>query len=173
VQLLQQGEIRGASDSQVLMRILDVSAPGKKHQSGWLTSVPKHPISHYLPANTMKIGERYEALKLIYSMLTSLNCYTALSADARPMTAHSLLRAVPQGSALAVFVGAMAKGPDDFADGIVDQKVSLSRYPLSASVVCGKVRDAYLALRLAFGHGSPRLCVLQMCCAMEDLCGIL
>ena len=36
----------------------------------------------------------------------------------------------------------MAKGPDDFADAIVNDKVSVSRYPLSASVVCGKVRWA-------------------------------
>ena len=56
------------------------------------------------------------------------------------MSTHAMLRAVPRAAALAVFVGAMAKGADDFADAIVDQKVSLSRYPLSASVVCGKVR---------------------------------
>ena len=34
----------------------------------------------------------------------------------------------------------MARGRDDFADGIVDEKVSISNYSLSASVACGKVR---------------------------------
>jgi rRNA small subunit pseudouridine methyltransferase Nep1 len=33
----------------------------------------------------------------------------------------------------------MARGKDDFADHIVDEKVSISDYPLSASVACGKV----------------------------------
>ena len=33
----------------------------------------------------------------------------------------------------------MARGSDDFADGIVDEKISISNYPLSASVACGKV----------------------------------
>jgi rRNA small subunit pseudouridine methyltransferase Nep1 len=33
----------------------------------------------------------------------------------------------------------MARGRDDFADHVVDQKISISDYPLSASVACGKV----------------------------------
>lgn len=38
----------------------------------------------------------------------------------------------------------MARGKDDFADHIVDEKVSISDYPLSASVACGKVWIVYL-----------------------------
>jgi hypothetical protein len=34
----------------------------------------------------------------------------------------------------------MARGRDDFADAIVDEKISISDYSLSASVACGKVR---------------------------------
>ena len=41
---------------------------------------------------------------------------------------------------ITVFIGAMARGRDDFADHVVDEKVSISDYPLSASVACGKVR---------------------------------
>jgi hypothetical protein len=41
---------------------------------------------------------------------------------------------------VAVFVGAMARGRDDFADTVVDEKISISDYSLSASVACGKVR---------------------------------
>ena len=96
------------------------------------------------------------------------------------MSTHAMLRAVPRAAALAVFVGAMAKGADDFADAIVDQKVSLSRYPLSASVVCGKVRTLS-RFSASFPHGAPStvrtsltsLSPLQVCCAMEDLHGIL
>lgn len=35
----------------------------------------------------------------------------------------------------------MARGKDDFADGMVDEKIGISNYPLSASVACGKVSD--------------------------------
>lgn len=35
----------------------------------------------------------------------------------------------------------MARGKDDFADAYVDEKISISDYPLSASVACGKVRS--------------------------------
>lgn len=34
----------------------------------------------------------------------------------------------------------MARGRDDFADAIVDEKISISDFSLSASVACGKVR---------------------------------
>jgi rRNA pseudouridine-1189 N-methylase Emg1 (Nep1/Mra1 family) len=37
----------------------------------------------------------------------------------------------------------MARGSDDFADGIVDEKISISNYPLSASVACGKVSGKF------------------------------
>lgn len=50
------------------------------------------------------------------------------------------LRTIPETHSVAVFVGAMARGRDDFADGIVDEKISISNYSLSASVACGKVR---------------------------------
>jgi rRNA small subunit pseudouridine methyltransferase Nep1 len=32
----------------------------------------------------------------------------------------------------------MARGKDDFADAVADEKISISNYPLSASVACGK-----------------------------------
>jgi len=43
----------------------------------------------------------------------------------------------PQES-ICVFVGAMAKGTDSFADQYVDEKISISNYSLSASVACSK-----------------------------------
>jgi len=39
---------------------------------------------------------------------------------------------------ICVFVGAMAKGSDNFADGYVDEKISISNFSLSASVACSK-----------------------------------
>ncbi len=39
---------------------------------------------------------------------------------------------------ICVFVGAMARGKDNFADEFVDEKIGVSEYPLSASVACSK-----------------------------------
>jgi rRNA small subunit pseudouridine methyltransferase Nep1 len=65
---------------------------------------------------------------------------TALSGDARIVRLSHYLPTLPQTGPIAIFVGAMARGSDDFADGVVDEKISISNYPLSASVACGKVR---------------------------------
>ena len=63
----------------------------------------------------------------------------ALSGDAPTTRLSRYLPALPETHSIAVFVGAMARGKDDFADAIVDDKISISDYPLSASVACGKV----------------------------------
>ena len=55
------------------------------------------------------------------------------------MKLTNYLNRVPHNGPIAIFVGAMARGSDDFADGVVDEKISISNYPLSASVACGKV----------------------------------
>jgi len=39
---------------------------------------------------------------------------------------------------ICIFVGAMAKGTDDFADQLVDEKIAISNWSLSASVACSK-----------------------------------
>jgi len=39
---------------------------------------------------------------------------------------------------ICVFVGAMAKGKDDFADEFKDDAISISNFSLSASVACSK-----------------------------------
>ena len=56
------------------------------------------------------------------------------------MRLSQYLPRLPETHSIAVFVGAMARGRDDFADAVVDEKISISDYQLSASVACGKVR---------------------------------
>lgn len=85
----------------------------------------RNPVTDHFPPNTHKI---------------------TLSFDAPVQRLSSYLPTVPKGHNLAVFVGAMAHGRDSFADDVVDEKVSISEYSLSASVACGK-----------------------FCCALEDL----
>jgi hypothetical protein len=77
---------------------------------------------------------------------------TALSGDAPTQRLSTYLPNLPTTHSIAVFVGAMARGKDDFADGYVDEKISISDYPLSASVACGKV-----------GLGCLLNCVLTRC----------
>ncbi|GAC95063.1 nucleolar essential protein [Pseudozyma hubeiensis SY62] len=94
-----------------------------------LLRVIKNPVTDHFPANTHKI---------------------TLSFDSPVQRLGSYLPTVPQGSSIAVFVGAMAHGKDNFADGVVDEKISISEYSLSASVACGK-----------------------FCCALEDFWGVV
>ncbi|KAG6839760.1 18S rRNA pseudouridine methyltransferase, partial [Arthromyces matolae] len=61
-----------------------------------------------------------------------------LSGDAPTQRLSQYLPTVPTTHNIAVFVGAMARGKDDFADAYVDEKISISDYSLSASVACGK-----------------------------------
>jgi rRNA small subunit pseudouridine methyltransferase Nep1 len=67
---------------------------------------------------------------------------------------------------IAVFVGAMARGKDDFADAYVDDKISISDYQLSASVACGKVSQLPDETRQS-------QILPQFCCAMEELWDIV
>ncbi|KAF5349311.1 hypothetical protein D9758_011761 [Tetrapyrgos nigripes] len=84
-----------------------------------LLKVVKNPVTDHFPPNTYKI---------------------TLSGDAPVRKLSSYLPTLPQPAAhnIAVFVGAMARGKDDFADQYVDEKIGLSGFALSASVACGK-----------------------------------
>ncbi|ETW84647.1 hypothetical protein HETIRDRAFT_314501 [Heterobasidion irregulare TC 32-1] len=94
-----------------------------------LLKVIKNPVTDHLPPNTYKL---------------------TLSGDAPTVRLSRYLPTLPQTHSVAVFVGAMARGRDDFADHVVDEKISISDYPLSASVACGK-----------------------FCCALEELWDIV
>lgn len=62
--------------------------------------------------------------------------------------------------------------PDNFADHLVDEKVAISEYSLSASVACGKVRRCAVSLS-ALERLSDGVPPSQFCCATEDLFGVL
>jgi rRNA small subunit pseudouridine methyltransferase Nep1 len=94
-----------------------------------LLKVIKNPVADHLPVNTIKL---------------------TLSGDAQTVRLSKYLPSLPETHSIAVFVGAMARGRDDFADHVVDEKISISDYPLSASVACGK-----------------------FCCALEELWDIV
>lgn len=88
----------------------------------------------------------------------------ALSGDAPTQRLSKYLPTVPATHNIAVFVGAMARGRDDFADAYVDEKISISDYSLSASVACGKVRSL-LGVSLTLTHFAVFILFLVLLCS--------
>lgn len=82
-----------------------------------LLRVINNPITDHLPPKCRKI---------------------TLSFDAPAVRVRNYIDALDPDESICVFVGAMAKGPDNFADAYVDEKISISNFSLSASVACSK-----------------------------------
>lgn len=86
-----------------------------------LLKVIKNPITDHLPPNCRKV---------------------TLSYDAEVVRVKDYIEDIGPQQSVCVFVGAMAKGKDDFADMYKDDAISISNYSLSASVACGKFCNA-------------------------------
>ncbi|KAJ9618815.1 18S rRNA pseudouridine methyltransferase [Knufia peltigerae] len=82
-----------------------------------LLKVIKNPITDHLPPNCRKV---------------------TLSFDADVVRVRDYVDKLAPTESICVFVGAMAKGKDDFADAFKDESISISNYSLSASVTCSK-----------------------------------
>ncbi|KAM7183230.1 Alpha/beta knot methyltransferase [Rhypophila sp. PSN 637] len=82
-----------------------------------LLKVIQNPITDHLPPNCRKV---------------------TLSFDAPLRRVREYVDSMGPSESICVFVGAMAKGADNFADAYVDEKISISNYSLSASVACSK-----------------------------------
>ncbi|MCJ1481328.1 18S rRNA pseudouridine methyltransferase [Schaereria dolodes] len=86
-----------------------------------LLKVIKNPITDHLPHNCRKV---------------------TLSFDAEVVRVRDYIDDLGLKESICVFVGAMAKGKDDFADAFKDDSISISNYSLSASVACSKFLHA-------------------------------
>lgn len=82
-----------------------------------LLKVIKNPITDHLPTKCRKV---------------------TLSFDSPVQRVQDYVNTLDDGESICVFVGAMAKGKDTFADEYVDEKIGVSNYSLSASVACSK-----------------------------------
>lgn len=82
-----------------------------------LLKVIKNPITEHLPPNCRKV---------------------TLSFDAPVVRVKDYIADLGPKESICVFVGAMAKGADTFADQFKDDSISISNYSLSASVACSK-----------------------------------
>ena len=87
-----------------------------------LLKVIKNPVTDYLPPGCRKI---------------------VLSGDAPVVRLSSWTQTLPKNEPVCIVLGAFASGKDAFADGYCDEKVSISEFPLSASVACGKICNAF------------------------------
>ncbi len=88
-----------------------------------LIKVIKNPLTDHLPPNARKI---------------------TLSGDASTVRLSQYLPTLPKDGPIVFFIGAMAHGSDDWVDDIVDDKISLSEYSLSAAVACSKLVRGFL-----------------------------
>merc|ERR1712000_649598 len=82
-----------------------------------LLRVIPNPITDHLPPNCRKV---------------------TLSFDSELVRCRDYIETLEPKESICVFVGAMAKGNDSFADSMVDEKIAISNYSLSASVACSK-----------------------------------
>ncbi|KAJ2970716.1 hypothetical protein NUW58_g9614 [Xylaria curta] len=82
-----------------------------------LLRVIQNPITDHLPPNCRKV---------------------TLSFDEQIVRPRNYIENLGPKESICVFVGAMAKGSDTFADEYVDEKIAISNYSLSASVACSK-----------------------------------
>jgi rRNA small subunit pseudouridine methyltransferase Nep1 len=82
-----------------------------------LLKVIKNPITDHLPPNCRKV---------------------TLSFDAPVVRVRDYVADLGPKESICVFVGAMAKGNDNFADQYKDDSISISNFSLSASVACSK-----------------------------------
>ncbi|PQK10703.1 hypothetical protein BB8028_0002g10220 [Beauveria bassiana] len=82
-----------------------------------LLRVIQNPITDHLPPNCRKV---------------------TLSFDSPLVRVREYVESVGSKESICVFVGAMAKGADTFGYSMVDEKISISNYSLSASVACSK-----------------------------------
>lgn len=152
VQLLHKLSIRGVNGPEKLLKVIKVS-----HEviSG------KPPLTRHNRTQSLIISLQIlsKSVRLIELLSFGSNDYPALSGDSPTQRLSRYLPTLPPTYNLAVFVGAMARGKDDFADACVDQKISISDYPLSASVACGKV--CCLIFYSVYFHNTP---VVLLCC---------
>ncbi|KIY44337.1 Nep1-domain-containing protein [Fistulina hepatica ATCC 64428] len=129
VQLLHKLSIRGANGPEKLLKVI------------------KNPVTDHLPPGTIKLtlsgdSPTVRLRDYLPQLFEQYNQNPDFNRNSQP--------GAPRNESLAIFVGAMARGRDDFADQYVDEKISISEYALSASVACGK-----------------------FCCALEDLWDVL
>lgn len=84
----------------------------------------KNPITDHLPTGCPKIGTSYKAEKCV--------------------RIHDFVKTLPQDQPVVFVIGGFAHGKVEVD--YTEQEISYSEYPLSASLACGKLCDAFEAM---------------------------
>lgn len=100
-----------------LLHKLSIRAVGSNTK---LLNVIKNPVTDHLPTRCQKVG---------------------LSGDAPVVKLKEWVESLPKDESVVFWVGGMAHGEDSFP--LTEQMIGISEYPLSASVVCGKLCNAF------------------------------
>ena len=104
-----------------------------------LLKVIKNPVTDHLPSGCLKIVLSGDTQTVrLKSYIQSL----LMQSEIIETAAESPTKEQEQ-IPICFIVGAFAHGRDDFADLWCDEKVSVSEYPLSASVACSKITNAF------------------------------
>lgn len=93
-----------------------------------LLNVIKNPVLDHLPIQARRIG----------IIITKI---LGFSGDAKTVKIADYVKSIPSDEPVVFFIGAMAHGEDNFE--YAEEKISISEYPLSASVACSKLCNAY------------------------------
>lgn len=101
----------------LMVQLLHRLAIRSTNSNDKLLRVIQNPITDHLPPNCRKV---------------------TLSFEAPLVRVREYVERLEPKESICVFVGAMAKGNDNFADDLVDEKIGISSYSLSASVACSK-----------------------------------
>ncbi len=100
-----------------LLHKLSIKAVGTNTK---LLNVIRNPITDHLPTRCIKVG---------------------MSGDAPVVKVNDWVKTLPEDQSVVVWIGGMAHGKDEFP--LAEQMIGVSEYPLSASVVCGKLCNAF------------------------------
>ena len=100
-----------------LLHKLSIKAVGTNEK---LLNIIKNPITDHLPTKCQKVG---------------------MSGDAEVVKFSEWVKQLPEDESVVFWVGGMAHGKDEFP--LAEKVIGISEYPLSASVVCGKICSAF------------------------------
>ncbi len=103
--------------SGLMVQLLHELSVRSTHSQEKLLRVIRNPVTDHLPPSCRKV---------------------TLSFDAPVVRVRDYIHDLGARESICVFVGAMARGSDDFADAFKDDTISISNFSLSASVTCSK-----------------------------------
>lgn len=124
------------------VRSVSASGPGEK-----LLNVIRNPVTDHLPTRCIRLGMSGDSTAVQLVPFFKKEYPHIADRKSAPLSVDNndgegdLETQQKQNESVVIFIGAMAHGKDEFS--YAERFISVSNYPLSASVTCGKVCDAF------------------------------